>query len=302
MDADDFEVIIVGGGPAGLSAALVLGRARRRVLVLDDGKPRNARSPGVHGLLTREGTPPAELLRLGRAELATYPSITIIDHRAITAAHLSPGFRIGLADGRAFRSRKLILATGVVDRLPAIPGLDALYGRGVFHCPYCDGWEHRDRPLAAYGQLDDHGGELALELRMWSDEVVLCTDGPPAFTDAMHARLARHGIPVHESRVAALAPAPAGVEIRFANGASIMCAAMFVASTRHQASDLAEQLGCPGADEIGCQTDERGRTPIPGLFAIGDLQREILQVAVAIGEGSSCAITVAAELWREDRA
>src|SRR6185436_7932578 len=161
-----YDVIIVGGGPAGLSAALVLGRCRRRVLVIDAGHPRNAAAQDVHGLYTRDGTEPAELQRLARAEAQRY-GVEFKDAEAVGGS-CGPGrFEVSCDDGAKLQARKLLLATGVADILPEIPGLKELYGRSVHHCPYCDGWEHKDCRLAAYGR-GEAGAGLALCLRTWS--------------------------------------------------------------------------------------------------------------------------------------
>lgn len=178
-----WDVIIVGGGPAGLNAALVLGRCRRRVLIFDDGKPRNAVSHALHGFLSRDGVDPAQLRAIGREQLALYPSVTLDAEQVVDAARTETGFTVCTSDGREFRARKLLLSAGVVDVLPEAPGFAELYGRGVFHCPYCDGWEMRDQPLAVYGRGDDKGAGLALEMKLWSQDVVLCSDGPSDLTD-----------------------------------------------------------------------------------------------------------------------
>jgi thioredoxin reductase len=148
-----YDVIVIGAGPAGLSAALILGRSRRRVLVCDTGKPRNAASQAMHGFLTRDGMPPREFLRIAREQLRQYDTVEVRDIEVTAAACRESRFEVTLADGATLDSRKLLIATGVVDNVPDIPGFRELYGKSVFHCPYCDGWEVRDRPLAIYGPL-----------------------------------------------------------------------------------------------------------------------------------------------------
>src|SRR6478735_2570120 len=186
-----FDVAIVGGGPAGLSAALMLGRCRRRVVVFDLGLPRNRRSAALHGYLTRDGVPPAEFTHIGRGELVQY-GVECRPVGVIGASLLDDHFQLSLADGSAQDARYLLIATGVIDDLPAIPGFDECYGRSIFHCPYCDGWERRDRPLAAFGRGADVAG-LALGLKTWSTDVVVCTHGS-RLERRVRERLDRNGI------------------------------------------------------------------------------------------------------------
>jgi len=175
-----YDCIVVGGGPAGLSGALMLGRCRRSVLVFDVGKPRNAAAAGLHNYLTRDGINPGEFIRLAQEEVRRYPTVEFRRTQVVAVERTRSGFTVVGADGSRHDSRKLLLATGVVDELPEIEGLQELYGTSVHHCPYCDGWEWRDQPLAVYGRGEE-GPALALALTVWSPDLVLCTAGLTIF-------------------------------------------------------------------------------------------------------------------------
>ncbi len=298
MDAD---VAIVGGGPAGLSAALVLARARRRVVVFDDGRPRNARARAVHGLLGREGMAPAELLRLSREQVEAFPTARIERSRIVDAAREETGFRLVDDHGREHRARRLVLATGVRDLLPPIEGLEPLYGTSVFHCPYCDGWESRDRPIAVWGWSDACGGELALELTQWSRDVVLLTGGSPAFSPELRARLGRHGVGVRGERIARVEGHRGQLaRVVFSEGPPLAREVLFFYTRRQQASDLADRLGCEACAQDGCRVEPSGRTNVAGCYIVGDASKDVLQVSVAIADGVKAAVAINRELLDED--
>ena len=295
-----FDVIIVGGGPAGLSAALVLGRCRRRVLICDEGKPRNAKSHGLHGFLTRDGIEPAEFLRQAREQLRPYETVQLKETKVTAARRESNGFEITFSDGERVRSRKLLLATGVVDELPKLEGLEQFYGSSVFHCPYCDGWESRDQPLAVYGR-GENGVGLALELLLWSRKLVLCSDGPAEIGDDDRKRLAQHNIPVCEERIARLEGSEKDLErVMFEDGESIAVRGMFFSTGQHQASDLAEKLGCDFTEQGCVATGEYEATNVPGLYVAGDSSRLVQFVIVAASEGAQAAVAINKELMKED--
>jgi len=295
------DVVIVGAGPAGLSAALMLGRCRRSVVVFDTGKPRNASSHALHGYLTRDGIEPSEFLRLSRQELAKYQSVSLRDEE-VTAADCRPGegFVVTLASGETVASRKLLLATGVVDNLPDIPGFRELYGRSLFHCPYCDGWELCDRPIAIYGR-GARGVGLSLELTAWSRDLVLCTDGPGEIEPDDRARLERNGIAVREDRVSRLESSVGKLSaIVFDTGARLERHALFFTTGQYQRSDLLERLGCHFNDKGTVRTGKYETTHLPGLFVAGDASRAVQWVVVAAAEGAEAAFAINTDLLKED--
>jgi thioredoxin reductase len=296
-----YDVIIVGAGPAGLNAALILGRCRRLVLVCDNGRPRNAASHALHGYLTRDGIHPREFLALGRHELQRYDTVSLRDIAA-TDAECEPGgrFKVTLADGVVVRSRKLLVATGVCDNLPDIPGIHEMYGRSVFHCPYCDGWEVGDQPFAIYGKAD-RGVGLSLELTAWSRDLVLCTDGPGDIAGEDRARLARNGIRIREERVTALEGCDGILErIVFASGEPLPRRALFFTTGQFQRSELAIRLGCEFNDKGTVRTGKYESTHLPGLYVAGDASRAVQWVIVAAAEGAEAAYAINTDLIRED--
>ena len=297
-----FDVVIVGAGPAGLSAALILGRCRRRVLICDTGKQRNAHSQALHGFLTRDGVAPGEFLRLGREQLCTYNTLEFREIEVIDAAHNDNSFQITLEDGTYVTSRKLLLATGVVDELPNIEGISAFYGRSVYHCPYCDGWEVRDTPLAVYGK-GEQGSRLALELTLWSRDLVLCTDGPAELSEKDLRRLTRNDIGVREERIARLEGSGGQLErIVFTNGEAFPRQAMFISTQERQHSDLPQKLGTTFTRHVAVHTGEYEETNVPGLFVAGDASRRVQLAIVAAAEGAEAAFAINTELLKEDLA
>jgi thioredoxin reductase len=300
MGETQFDVIIVGAGPAGLSAALILGRARRRVLVCDSARPRNASTRHLHGFLTRDGIAPAEFLRLAREQLAPYQAVELRETEVVDGRQIASGFEVSLRTGEQLTSRKLLLATGVVDDVPAVTGLAALYGRSVFHCPYCDGWEMRDQPLAIYGN-GETGSGLALELTLWSRDLALCTDGPARLSASQLQRLDQHKILVKENKIERLVGTDGVLErIVFANGESLARRGMFFSSGQRQGSNLPEKLGCEFTEQGCVWTGEYEKTSVPGLYVAGDASRLVQFVIVAAAEGAQAAVAINKELLEED--
>jgi thioredoxin reductase len=294
-----FDVTIVGAGPAGLSAALILGRSRRRVLVCDTGRPRNAASRAMHGYLTRDGIAPKTFLRIAREQLAQYDSVELRDAEVTDAACVEGRFRATFRDGTFVISRKLLIATGVSDNLPGIPGFRELYGVSVFHCPYCDGWEVRVRPIAIYGR-GARGYGLSLELTGWSRDLVLCTDGPAEIEPADRERLARNGITVREDRVVGLEGDGRLERIVFESGEPLAREALFFTTGQTQQSFLAHRLGCAINEKGTVRTGKYETTHLSGLYVAGDASRAVQWVIVAAAEGAEAAFAINTDLLKED--
>jgi thioredoxin reductase len=295
-----YDVIIVGGGTAGLSAALVLGRARRRTLVCDSGRPRNTPSRAVHGFYSRDGVEPTRLRGVGLEQLRQYDTVDIREVEAVKAERHPASFEISLADGSREQARALILATGVVDLLPEVPGFRELWGTGVYHCPYCHGWELRDQPLAVYG-WDQETVDFTRTLLAWSRNLRLCTGGSGDISPDDRARLGRWSVPIREAPIETVEHMLGdGVCVIFASGERLLTGGVFLHPGQRQHSDLASLLGC-SIDEAGIvETDTNGYTGIPGLYAAGDLRQSAQQVATAASDGTLAAISLVSELLEHD--
>lgn len=285
------DVVVVGGGPAGLSAALVLGRCGRRVLVCDSGSPRNAAAQALHGYLTRDGTAPLDLLRIARDELRPYG----VELRRVTVTDVvcaGERFDVHLDSGERLSSRMVLLATGVRDHLPEIDGIRQCYGISVHHCPYCDGWEWRGRAMAVIGS-GASGAGLALALKTWSDRVVLCTNGRARLARSHREQLASHDIPVREDRIARVEHEGGHVRaLVMAAGEPVPCDAVFFSAGQTPQSDLPRRLGCELTRKGTVRTDHLGHTRVPGLYVVGDASRDVQFVVVAVAEGAKAAVAI----------
>lgn len=294
-----FDAIIVGGGPAGLSAALILGRCLRNVLVCDSGRPRNAWSHGIHGYLSRDGIDPAEFLSHCHEELEKYETVQILKTEVTQAQKTQDGFSIRTLEGEEFHSKKLLLATGVVDAIPEFPGILELYGKSVFNCPYCDAWEQRGKRILVYGK-NHRGRKLSLTVRNWSDDILLITDGPCDLTREEQEQLKRNGIKLHEGSVKQLHGENGQLtHVEFESGEKIARDAMFFNTESFIRSKLLDQLGCPYTEEDGVFTGKYERTKVPGLYVAGNILREVQLVIVAASQGAEAAFGINAALCQE---
>ena len=289
------DVVVIGGGPAGLSAALVLGRSRRRTLVVDDGMPRNAPSPEAHSLFTRDGTAPSELLRIAREQLAPYGSVELRHDRVTSVSREEERFAVRLGGGARVIARRVLIAVGVRDLLPEIDGLAGLWGNSVLHCPYCHGWEVRDEPLALYAD-----GSVAMEmaplLLQWSHDLLLCTGGGPGLGRPERARLSRVGVRIVDAPVERLEGDERGVRIAFADGSVESRRALFVRPPQIIASDVPRELGCTLTESGSIRVGPDRQTSVPGVYAAGDAASPVQQIVVAAAAGAEAAIMMNRDL------
>jgi thioredoxin reductase len=285
------DVIIIGGGPAGLSAALLLGRCRRDVLLCDAGQPRNGRSSALHGYLTRDGIAPHEFLRVGREELQRYG----IGNRCATVVDLGrtdEGFVATLENGERVHARMALIATGVRDNIPDIPGVDACYGSTIHHCPYCDGWEHRDKTIAVIAR-GTSGAALSLALKTWTPQVILCSNGPSRLRTMDRQRMADEGIGVRTAVITRVVHEGSCVRaIVFRDDTQFACDAIFFALGWDQQCDLAAKLGCALTAGGTVRTNHLGQTRIPGLYVVGDASFDVQFAIVAAAEGAKAAVAI----------
>jgi thioredoxin reductase len=291
----DYDVVVVGGGAAGLSAALVLARARRTVAVVDAGRPRNAPAAHMHGFLSRDGMRPHDLVAAGRAEVADYGGRLIDD----TVVGVEPGFQVRLASASPLRARRILVATGLRDALPDLPGVRERWGRDLLHCPYCHGYEVRDRPLGVLGGSPE-AVQHALLVRQWSPDVILFSHTDAVGPEQRELLTAR-GIRIVEGAVARLVVGNDQLQgVELADGSVISRAAVFVRPRFVPNADLLAGLGC-AVDEHGWVVhDPVGRTTVAGVWVAGNAADPRAQVITAAGQGSAAAIALNADLVDED--
>ena len=298
VDATRMDVAIVGGGAAGLSAALVLGRSRRRVVVFDEGKPRNAAAPHSYGFLGHDGISGADLLSRGRAEVAEY-GVRIVDARVLEIAPAEGDRFVVTTSTGTWGARAVILATGLADQLPAIEGLAEIWGVDAAECPYCHGWEVRDRAIGVVGTTDKLPRVAAL-LTQWSSDVTLISADAASFDDAARARLDAVGVRVVAKDVRRFATDKGRLRaVVLADGEEIAREAIFVAMPTRAASDLASRL-CD-VDKSGfALVDPEGRTSRPGIWAVGNATDRIAKLVHSAAAGSRAAASINAELFEKD--
>jgi thioredoxin reductase len=295
-----WDVIIAGAGPAGLSAALVLGRACRRVLICDKGTPRSWAAKHMHAYLSREGMSPDEFRALGRREILRHPGVRFLSAEVASARRASETHFEVRVGRRRFRGRKLLIATGVLDLLPDIPGFGALFGHSIFQCPYCDGWEMRGRRVAVYGRRR-RGFEMARAMTAWTRSIELCTDGPAGYSDEERRHLAANDIRLHEGRIVRVEGNKGQIQaVVLRDGTRVECAALFFDTPSTGQSRLAESLGCRFARHGGVLCGQYEATSVPGVYVAGNVIRDVQLSIVAAAEGARAAFGINRALTRED--
>lgn len=292
-----FDAVVIGGGPAGLSAALALGRAVRRVLLLACGQGRNAPAQAAHNVFTRDGTSPGELLRIGREQLSPYG--VVIREECATDVRPADSVYVVAFSGNEVRARGIVVATGVRDVLPDLPGFRELWGRGVFHCPYCEGWELAGRPLAIYGR-----GEAALHLakliRGWSSDLILFTDGPTELNADEEQKIRSNGIVIYEDRVERLIGSDHLEAVVLENGEHIPRLGIFTRPKQELQSDIPNKLGCAMTPQGRVQADAAGRTNVARVFVAGDTGPSQQWVISAAASGALAGAGLNHDLLEED--
>lgn len=301
MRSEAWDAIIIGGGPAGLSAALVLGRCCRNVLLCDAGTPRNWAAHEMHGFLTRDGIAPTKFRALAHRQLAQYTNVGFWGGEVTEVARESDHrFRVVLNDGRIQFARKILIATGVADRLPALPRIDEFWGKSVHQCPYCDGWELRGAPVAVYGKRAC-GLEMVRAMTAWTADIALCTDGPSDLPALEREALERNGIELIEERIVELAGDNGQLEaVVFKSGRRLPRRALFFDTPSVAQSNLARKLGCQVTKKGGIRCGRYEATSVPGVFVAGNIIKDVQLAIVAAAEGTRAAFGINRSLTRED--
>jgi thioredoxin reductase len=297
--------MIIGGGPAGLSAALILGRARRKTIVIDAGEPRNQAAHSINGFLGHESIPPERLRELGRQQINRY-GVTFVRGCVTSAEHarqtqFPTAFRVCTGDGCQIVGRKLLFATGMRDELPAFPGIRECYGLTIHHCPYCDGYEHRDQHILVYGNDRAKAVGLALNLRNWTERVTVLANGPSLASQDV-SRLQRAGINHVAAPIVRFLHEGQNLRaVELQGGKTVEAEALFFAGPQRSSCELPGQLGVECEEPFSGRTNRKQKTNIPGVFLAGDADGDVEFAIVAAAEGATAAVAMNRELQEEDR-
>lgn len=292
------DCIIVGGGPAGLNAAVVLGRCRRKVLLFDTGSHRNRYSHGMHNYLTRDDIPPSQFLDISRSEIKKY-GVGLLKRKIVLAQKTEGVFHVKDEEGKIYHAKKLLIATGLSDKVPNIPGFKELYGKSVHHCPYCDGWEARNKEMGVYAR-DKNGFELALALKCWTDKVTYYVDGKNKLKPSEVETLSLNNVSIISYPIERLRAAGDKLKaIVFKNGESRKCDVLFFVNGYDQQCNLAQTFGCNMTKKGVVLTNRYQQTNVEGLYVAGDASRDMHFVVVAAAEGAKAGVIINKELQKE---
>lgn len=302
---ESVDVAIVGGGPAGLSAGLMLGRAIKKTLIIDEGRPRNAVTRTSHGFLTRDGIRPDTFRRIAKEQLGAYPSVSHVNDTVKAVAGEDGHFVLHNASGTKIAAKKLLFAVGMKDRKPDIPGLAEVYGTSAFVCPYCDGWELRNEKLVVISQ----GAALMHFVPLlsgWTKKLVVCTNGPDELTEAERGDLRDHQIPLFDTPIRNIESTDGMVRrVILEDGTEILCTGIFFKPDLVPGTDLPKTLGCRFAETGVIDVNDEGKTSVPGVYAAGDVTTFKHQLMTAAASGAIAAAAINAELnqemWRKPR-
>ena len=297
---ESFEVMIVGGSYAGLSAAMALGRSLRRVLIIDGGNPCNAQTPHSHNMITLDGVPPAEITAKAKAQVLNYETVEWKEGIAVTGRTEGEGFTVGLASGETFHARKLLFAAGLKDLMPAIEGFAECWGISVLHCPYCHGYEVANKPIGVLGN-GDGGFELARLISNWSKNLTLYTNGLSTLGAEQTEKLRHHNIEIVEKEIDSLEHGDGYLErVLFKDGTGKDVSAVFARIGFEQHCRIPEDLGCRLTEHGHIEVDELQRTTVSGIYAAGDCTTGFRAVSGAVASGGKAGAAINKELIDEE--
>lgn len=295
------DCAVIGGGPAGLNASLVLARSKRKTILFDNNEPRNALTKESHGFITRDGINPSELRRIAQEELRMYPDIQIKNQKVQTVNKDDQQFIVRTEDGKVYKAKKVILATGLKEILPNVQQINQFYGSSIFSCPFCDGWELRDRPLAIIAE-NIRAFHMTKIVYNWSKDLIVCTNGHQILSNEQKNILESKGIKTYEQEITSLFGENGNLEkIKFYDGTIVTRNGGFIAPESEQTSSIGQSLGCELNEQGGIKTDIVGRTNVEGVFASGDSTISgPSQLVIAAAEGNKAAMGVNAALIEEN--